>query len=117
MVKKFERVGKVLYFRFRMFMMSNGFGPDSILARDNLQEGPDNSACVSFRISDRTENRTLEGYPPPPRLQSLCFEYFAPKILRTLELRVVVTHAISIPCEDPRKIFQTLELHAMLTHD
>ena len=47
MVKKFERVGKVLYFRFRMFMMSNGFGPDSILARDNLQEGLDNSACVS----------------------------------------------------------------------
>jgi hypothetical protein len=39
MVKKFERVGKVLYFRFRMFMMSNGFGPDSILARDNLDRG------------------------------------------------------------------------------
>ena len=47
MVKKFERVGKVLYFRFRMFMMSNGFEPDSILARDNLQEGLDNSACDS----------------------------------------------------------------------
>ena len=59
--------------------------------------------------------RTLEGYPSPPTLQSLCFEYFAPKILRTLELRVAVTHAISMPCEDPRKIFQTLDLHVIIT--
>jgi hypothetical protein len=50
-------------------------------------------------------------------LQSLCFEYFAPKVLRTLELRVVVTHAISIACEDPRKVFQTLDLHVTITPD
>ena len=61
--------------------------------------------------------RTLEGQPPPPILQSLCFEYFAYKVLRTLELPVIVTHAISISCEDPRKVFQTLELHITVTHD
>jgi hypothetical protein len=53
--------------------------------------------------------------PPPSMLQSLCFEYFAPKVLRTLELRVVVTHAISITCEDPRKVFQTLDVHVIIT--
>jgi hypothetical protein len=32
-----------------------------------------------------------------------------------LELRVAVTHAISIACEDHRKIFQTLDLHVIIT--
>ena len=59
--------------------------------------------------------RTLEGVPLPPTLQSLCFEYFTPKVLRILELRVVVTHAISIACADHRKIFQTLDLHVIIT--